>query len=107
MKFDVIIGNPSHQPSDGGNDASAMPIYQKFVEQAKKLNPRPLVMIAPSRWVFGGRGLGARRSGMPHDRRIGKPVGYGDAGERLPAWTCPAASPTSSGSGTTTATAPS
>lgn len=107
MKFDVIIGDPPHQPSDGGNDASAMPTYQKFVEQAKRLDPRPLVIAAPSRWFFDGRGLGARRSEMPHDRRIRKLVGYGDAGERLPAWTCPAASPTSSGSGTTTATAPS
>ena len=107
MKFDVIIGDPPYKLSDGGNDASAMPTYQKFVKQAKKLSPRPLVMITPSRWFFGGRGLDARRSGMPHDRCIRKLVGYGDAGERLPAWTCPAASPTSSGSGTTTATAPS
>lgn len=84
MKFDVIIGDPPHQPSDGGNDASAMPTYQKFVEQAKKLDLRPFVMVVPSRWFFGGRGLGAHRSGMPHDRCIRKLVGYGEAGERLP-----------------------
>ena len=41
-------------------------------------------MVAPSRSFFGGRGLDARRSGMPHDRCIRKLVGYGEAGERLP-----------------------
>jgi site-specific DNA-methyltransferase (adenine-specific) len=70
MQFDVIVGNPPFQKRDGGNGASAVPIYNEFVELAKCLAPKVIAMITPARWLFGGRGLAGFRREMINDRRV-------------------------------------
>lgn len=84
MQFDVIIGNPPYQLNTDGHGNQARPIYQQFVEQAKKLDPHFLVMVTPSRWFSGGMGLTDFRQSMLSDRRMRNIVDYPKLYEGFP-----------------------
>lgn len=84
MQFDVIIGNPPYQLSDGGYGTSATPIYQMFVEKALGLDPRFAVFVTPSRWFAGGKGLDSYRKKMLSDHRLRDIVDFPKLYEAFP-----------------------
>ena len=76
--FDAVIGNPPYQEMDGGNGASARPLYNRFIEKAESIGAGKVSMIVPAKWYAGGKGLDSFRRKMLSDRRIKEIVDYDD-----------------------------
>ena len=84
MKFNAIVGNPPYQVMDGGSKASAMPVYNVFVENAKQMSSKYISMIMPAKWYTGGRGLDDFRDKMLHDRHLSNLFDYVDSHDCFP-----------------------
>ena len=88
MKFDVVVGNPPYQMKDAAGGGVDSAIYHLFVDMAKKLEPRYVSMVIPSRWLSGStRGVGdfaGFRSRMLTDGHVRTLVDFPDSREVFP-----------------------
>ena len=84
MKLDAIVGNPPYQVMDGGAGVSAVPVYNRFVDIAKKACPHYISMIMPAKWYNAGRGLEQFRNDMLNDKSICKLYDYIDPHDCFP-----------------------
>lgn len=81
----TVIGNPPYHDPDGGNKASAVPLYQELYSVARKLNSQYISLIIPAKWFTGGRAvLDAFREQMLHDNSICKINDYPDSKDCFP-----------------------
>lgn len=79
MNFDAIVGNPPYQILDGGAGVSSTPIYNHFVNLAKRVDADHITMIIPAKWYTDGKGLNKFRADMMSDKCIQKLVDFTDS----------------------------
>ena len=84
MKFDVIIGNPPYHMKFGANGSRYLSIYHLFVKLAKKLEPKFLSMVVPSRWLACVHKLGEFRKEMLSSRELLRLVDFPISKEVFP-----------------------
>lgn len=81
--FDYVIGNPPYQEDKKDVGRQAKPVYNLFMEEAKK-NADCVSLVTPSRWFAGGIGLDSFRNEMISDGHIKSMVDYPNAKEVFP-----------------------
>lgn len=84
MNVISIVGNPPYQQMDGGAGVSASPIYNYFVDIARKSKPGFVSMIMPAKWYSGGKGLRDFRESMLNDKNIVNLVDFVDSRDCFP-----------------------
>ena len=84
MQFDVIIGNPPYQIEADEAGQNILPIYNLFVDQAKRLEPNFLLMVIPSRWMAGGKYLDDFRISMLSDTSLRSLFDFHNAADVFP-----------------------
>lgn len=67
VRFDAIVGNPPYQLETSGVGRQAVPVYNSFIEESIKLEPKFITHITPARWYTGGFGLNSFRDSMLSD----------------------------------------
>ena len=81
----AVIGNPPYQEGDGGNKASAVPLYQKLYFSGMALKPSVMSLIIPAKWYTGGRKvLDDFRASMLNNRQLAKLIDFPNSEECFP-----------------------
>ena len=84
MQINAIVGNPPYQMQDSGFGKSSSPLYHRFVEKAKVIEPELLTFVIPARWYAGGKGLDGFRRRMLSDPKISILADYPSSSDVFP-----------------------
>ncbi len=82
----VAVGNPPYQESDGGGTGkSAMPVYNLFTEKLIDSSAiKEFVLVIPSRWFAGGKGLDSFRDKIISSKNVKNIVNFSNSSHVFP-----------------------
>lgn len=82
----IAVGNPPYQESDGGGTGkSAIPVYNFFTEKLlERSDISEFVLVIPSRWFAGGKGLDGFRDLLMSSKKIKNIVNFSNSSHVFP-----------------------